>query len=70
MRIRKYHGSEDRNAVNEASGVEPRLGGENGIDIQESKGQLKEELKPNQAYEEMRLLRDEVVLEFIVVPCP
>lgn len=48
--------------------VQPRLGTQNAIEIKKCKGPLKEELKPNDPNEEMRLLDNKVITILIGIP--
>lgn len=52
--IEKYHGSHNRNAIDQASGIVPWLGSQEGVEIEQHKRPLKEKLEPNEANDEGR----------------
>lgn len=57
----KYHGSESGNTIDERCGFNPRFAGGNAVDRGDCEGPLEENLEPNNADEEMRLVGDEII---------
>lgn len=65
---RSYHGGKDRDAIDQAGGVQPRLCTQNAVEINKCKRPLKEELKPNNSNEETRLLGNKIITILLGIP--
>ena len=51
---RNYHRRDNRNAIDQASGVVPWFGSQEGVEIEKHYRPLKEKLEPNEANKEGR----------------
>lgn len=65
-----YHASEQRDAIAQARSVEPKLPGQNAIEIYKHERPLEEKLNPDDPNVEIRHLRHEIVTNLSRVPAP